>query len=409
MKKLILFLTFTILSITNLYSQVYDGRVNMGNSAMKQRTDFYLPNTPTNTDGNRIVTAYIKGTHKWWFNQDTITINKLAYSVDRIAIIKANGDISAISNNFLTSESDPGVPSWAKASTKPSYSYSEINSLPNLFSGSYLDLTNKPNLFSGNYTDLTNKPLLFSGAYSDLTGKPTLFSGSYLDLTNKPSIPTSLSQLTNDTGYITSVPAQTWISITGKPTFSTVATSGSYNDLLNKPTIPSVPTVLSAFTNDTNFITNTNLTSSLSSYATTSSVTSGLATKYDSSNPSSYIDQSGARSSISLTTTGSGNATYNSSTGVLNIPTPVIAKVPTPYTGVTNSSGLYTVIFPVAYSVAPNIQVNLIGGTNKETWITTSSATGFTIKVESRNDVLGLLPTYSLVNGRTVDVLVTEK
>lgn len=41
-------------------------------------------------------------------------------------------------------------------------------------------------------------------------------------------------------GYLTSVPAQTWGSITGKPTFATVATSGSYNDLTNKPTIPSL-------------------------------------------------------------------------------------------------------------------------------------------------------------------------
>lgn len=35
----------------------------------------------------------------------------------------------------------------------------------------------------------------------------------------------------------TTVP--TWDSISGKPTFATVATSGSYNDLKNKPSIPS--------------------------------------------------------------------------------------------------------------------------------------------------------------------------
>lgn len=52
--------------------------------------------------------------------------------------------------------------------------------------------------------------------------------------------PTKLSQFNNDAGYLTSVPAQTWESITGKPTFATVATSGSYNDLTNKPTIPSL-------------------------------------------------------------------------------------------------------------------------------------------------------------------------
>ena len=58
--------------------------------------------------------------------------------------------------------------------------------------------------FSGSYTDLTNKPTLFSGSYNDLTNKPTLFSGSYTDLTNKPTIPTATSQLTNDSGFITS-------------------------------------------------------------------------------------------------------------------------------------------------------------------------------------------------------------
>lgn len=47
-------------------------------------------------------------------------------------------------------------------------------------------------------------------------------------------------------GYLTSVPAQTWASITGKPTFAAVATSGSYNDLTNKPTIPSAYTLPTA-------------------------------------------------------------------------------------------------------------------------------------------------------------------
>ena len=101
--------------------------------------------------------------------------------------------------------------------------------------------------------------------YSNITGKPTLFSGSYTDLTNKPTIPTNTNQLTNGSGfltsssltpystkivsdglyyplgsnpsnYLTSVPAQSWGSTTGKPTFATVATTGDYNDLSNKPT-----------------------------------------------------------------------------------------------------------------------------------------------------------------------------
>jgi hypothetical protein len=43
-------------------------------------------------------------------------------------------------------------------------------------------------VFSGVYNDLTGKPTLFSGAYADLTGKPTLFSGAYADLTGKPTL-----------------------------------------------------------------------------------------------------------------------------------------------------------------------------------------------------------------------------
>jgi len=69
-------------------------------------------------------------------------------------------------------------------------------------------------LFSGAYADLTGKPTLFSGAYNDLTGKPTLFSGAYGDLTGTP---TNVSTFTNDSGYLTSVPAQTFVSLTDSP------------------------------------------------------------------------------------------------------------------------------------------------------------------------------------------------
>lgn len=77
-------------------------------------------------------------------------------------------------------------------------------------------------------------------------------SGSYTDLSNKPTIPTAVSDLTNDAGYITQHQ-----DISGKANVSdlaVVATSGSYNDLNNKPTIP---TAVSELTNDSNFTTKT--------------------------------------------------------------------------------------------------------------------------------------------------------
>lgn len=42
-----------------------------------------------------------------------------------------------------------------------------------------------------------------------------------------------------------------------KTSLKTVATTGSYNDLMNKPTIPTVPTKVSAFTNDAGYATKT--------------------------------------------------------------------------------------------------------------------------------------------------------
>ena len=54
--------------------------------------------------------------------------------------------------------------------------------------------------------------------------------------------------VTDGSGNVLSAKANT-------SSLSTVATSGSYNDLSNKPTIPTVPTNVSAFTNDAGYIT----------------------------------------------------------------------------------------------------------------------------------------------------------
>ena len=113
-------------------------------------------------------------------------------------------------------------------------------------------ITGKPSTFTPSahtqaYTTLTgstttaNQAIVSSGTANGWTLK-TLGSLAFSSAT----VPTKTSQLTNDSGFLTSVPAQSWSSITGKPTFATVATSGSYNDLTNKPTIPSVYTLPTA-------------------------------------------------------------------------------------------------------------------------------------------------------------------
>jgi hypothetical protein len=75
------------------------------------------------------------------------------------------------------------------------------------------------------------------------------------DITDMPTIPTKTSQLINDSGFLTSssgvITSVSWSDITNKPNFSTVATSGSYTDLSNTPTIP---TKVSQLENDTGFV-----------------------------------------------------------------------------------------------------------------------------------------------------------
>lgn len=80
------------------------------------------------------------------------------------------------------------------------------------------------------------------------------------------------------------------------------------------------------------------------------------------------------------------------------------------YSGTTNGSGVYTVTFGTAYSVAPNIQANIIGASDTQNLrITSVSTTGFTVTARNRTDIAGLVPTFSNASSLAVDVLITEK
>lgn len=68
------------------------------------------------------------------------------------------------------------------------------------FSGSYNDLTNKPTIPAAQVNSDWNA----NSGIAQILNKPTLFSGDYNDLTNKPTIPTKTSDLTNDSGFLTS-------------------------------------------------------------------------------------------------------------------------------------------------------------------------------------------------------------
>lgn len=193
---------------------------------------------------------------------------------------------------------------------------------------------------ASNWVNVTNKPNFSLVATS----------GDYNDLINRPTMPGSpVNADWNAVGGLAE--------ILNKPSLSPVATTGLYSDLAGKPSIPAAQ-VNSDWAAASGVSQILNKPSSLAGYGITDAyplsgnpsgfltgITSGQVTAalgftpYSASNPSNFVSQSGARSAISLTTTGTaGAATYNSSTGVLNIPN--YAPGTGTVTSVTAGSGL---------------------------------------------------------------------
>ena len=212
-----------------------------------------------------------------------------------------------------------------KANTVHTHDYADLENKPTLFSGKYIDLLDKPTIPSktseltndSNFVDTialaTKANLTHSHSYSDLEDKPILFSGAYADLTGKPTIPTKISELTNDSSFATTSQLNTELNKKANASHThvysdildaPVSFSGNYKDLINKPTIP---TKVSDLENDENF-------------ATTSQLNSGLNTKANSTHTHSYAELE------DLPTLFSGN--YND---LLNKP-----KIPTVVSDLTN-------------------------------------------------------------------------
>lgn len=99
------------------------------------------------------------------------------------------------------------------------------------------------------WSGVTGKPSSYTPsahtqAASTITGLATVAtSGSYADLSNKPTIPSKVSQLTNDSGYITGV---SWNQISSKPTSFTPASHNQASNTITALTGYSKPSSTSA-------------------------------------------------------------------------------------------------------------------------------------------------------------------
>ena len=182
-----------------------------------------------------LATVATSGSYNDLTNKPTIpTVNNGVLTIQKegtaVGTFTANQS-SASTINIV--ETDPTVPAWAKESTKPSYSYSEINGTPTLAtvatSGSYNDLTNKPTIPTVNNGTLTiQKEGVAVGSFTANQSSASTINIVETD----PTVPSWAKA--------SSKPSYSYSEINGTPTLATVATSGSYNDLTNKPTIPTV-------------------------------------------------------------------------------------------------------------------------------------------------------------------------
>lgn len=129
---------------------------------------------------------------------------------------------------FITTETDPTVPAWAKSATKPSYTASEVGAVPTTRKVNGKALSADISLGAGDVGALPSNTHIPADQVQSNWNETNTSSKAYIQ--NKPTIPAA--QVNAD-----------WN-----------ATSG-VSRILNKPTIPTVPTKVSSFTNDAGYLT----------------------------------------------------------------------------------------------------------------------------------------------------------
>ena len=175
--------------------------------------------------------------------------------VDLSSYLTTTGATSAFQakGNYLVESDVIGkyLPTGATLSYLNLLDKPSIPSIEGLATESFV--TSRGYLTSISWNQIGSKPSFFDGAYSSLSGLPTIpdayskmqsdakyiLTGTtfnYNDLLNKPTIPSLAGYATESfvtsKGFLTGV---TYAQVSGKPTFSIVATSGSYADLISKP------------------------------------------------------------------------------------------------------------------------------------------------------------------------------
>ena len=123
---------------------------------------------------------------------------------------------------YLTEESDPTVPRWAKAAEKPTYTAAEVGALADdtVIPSKTSELTNDSGFITG-YTE--TDPTV--PAWAKAASKPTYTAAEVGALPSSTVIPTKTSELTNDSGFVTNAGVTSFNGDTGAIIYTAPVTS----------------------------------------------------------------------------------------------------------------------------------------------------------------------------------------
>lgn len=180
-----------------------------------------------------------------------VLVNGVTVVSGNIAYITVPTKTSELINNsgFLTSETDPTVPSYIKQ-----ISLADINNWNSkqnaLVSGTNIKTINNESLLGSGNINISSGSTYSAGTGIDITNNVISNTiTNYNDLTDLPTIPNKTSDLINDNDFVS------------EDDLAEVAFTGSYNSLSDTPVIPDSTSDL---TNDSGFIDTTALNTALS-------------------------------------------------------------------------------------------------------------------------------------------------
>ena len=183
--------------------------------------------------------------------QQLMSVPYALYAKDAGNIPTVPANVSAFTNDagYITAQDIPEIP------TVPTNVSAFVNDVPYMTSFTEQQILTISNdtifLTGGSFVKL---PEGFNGDYNSLTNTPSI-----------PTVPTNVSAFVNDMGYLTSFTEQQVLNISNDTIFLTGGSfvklpagfDGDYNNLTNTPDIPTVPTEVSVFNNDANYVSNT--------------------------------------------------------------------------------------------------------------------------------------------------------